>query len=184
MSGASLSNLVGLRACKHLFLHRFIVKHMTNSTLQKQLFQIGAAFAGLAVVAGAFGSHAIKEKLDAVNYDIYQTAVAYQFYHAFALFSIGLGIRRIKENVAKVAFTLFVLGVLLFSGSLYLLSTSMIWANERIGWFGMIAPVGGVSLVLGWAYLAVMGFKPSSSANSAAQVQEMQRRKTHTFDNK
>ena len=54
-----LSNLVGLKAAKHYFLHRFIVKHMTNSTLQKQLFQTGAAFAGLAVVAGAFGSHAI-----------------------------------------------------------------------------------------------------------------------------
>jgi len=157
---------------------------MTNSTLQKQLFQMGASFAGLAVVAGAFGSHAIKEKLDSVNYDIYQTAVAYQFYHAFALFAIGLGMRRIKENVAKVVFTLFVLGVILFSGSLYLLSTSILWANARIGWFGMIAPVGGVSFVVGWAYLALIGFKPSSSSHSAAQVQEMQRRKTHTFDNK
>lgn len=157
---------------------------MTNSTLQKQLIQTGAAFAALAVTAGAFGSHAVKEKLDAVNYDIYQTAVEYQFYHALALFAIGVGMRRIKDNVAKVAFTLFVLGIIFFSGSLYLLSTSMIWAKERIGWFGVVAPVGGVSFVVGWAYLALMGFKPSTSSQSAEKVKEMQRRKTHTFDDK
>lgn len=155
---------------------------MTNSTLQKQLIQSGAAFAALAVIAGAFGSHAIKEKMDTVNYDIYQTAVEYQFYHALGLFAIGVGMRRIKENVAKVAFTLFVLGIIFFSGSLYLLSTSMIWAKERIGWFGVVAPVGGVSFVVGWAYLALMGFKPSTSSQSAEKVKEMQRRKTHTFD--
>jgi uncharacterized membrane protein YgdD (TMEM256/DUF423 family) len=157
---------------------------MTNSTLQKQLIQSGAAFAALAVIAGAFGSHAIKEKLDSVNYDIYQTAVEYQFYHALALFAIGVGMRRIKENVAKVAFTLFVLGIIFFSGSLYLLSTSMLWAKERIGWFGIVAPVGGVSFVVGWAYLAWMGFKPSTSSHSAEKVQEMQRRKKHTFEEK
>jgi uncharacterized membrane protein YgdD (TMEM256/DUF423 family) len=157
---------------------------MTNSTLQKQLIQSGAAFAALAVIAGAFGSHAIKEKMDTVNYDIYQTAVEYQFYHALGLFAIGVGMRRIKDNVAKVAFTLFVLGIIFFSGSLYLLSTSMIWAKERIGWFGAVAPVGGVSFVVGWAYLALMGFKPSTSSQSAEKVKEMQRRKTHTFDDK
>lgn len=157
---------------------------MTNSTLQKQLIQSGAAFAALAVIAGAFGSHAIKEKMDTVNYDIYQTAVEYQFYHALGLFAIGVGMRRIKDNVAKVAFTLFVLGIIFFSGSLYLLSTSMIWAKERIGWFGVVAPVGGVSFVVGWAYLAWMGFKPSTSSQSAEKVKEMQRRKTHTFDDK
>jgi len=157
---------------------------MTNSTLQKQLFQIGAAFAGLAVVAGAFGSHAIKEKLDSVNYEIYQTAVSYQFYHAFALFAIGLGMRRIKENIAKVALTLFVLGIIFFSGSLYLLSTSTIWASGRLDWFGMIAPFGGVSFVAGWAYLAIQGYKPSESSNSAEKVKEMQRRKSPTFEDK
>jgi uncharacterized membrane protein YgdD (TMEM256/DUF423 family) len=157
---------------------------MTNSTLQKQLIQSGAAFAALAVIAGAFGSHAIKEKMDTVNYDIYQTAVEYQFYHALGLFAIGVGMRRIKDNVAKVTFTLFVLGIIFFSGSLYLLSTSMIWAKERIGWFGVVAPVGGVSFVVGWAYLAWMGFKPSTSSQSAEKVKEMQRRKTHTFDDK
>jgi uncharacterized membrane protein YgdD (TMEM256/DUF423 family) len=179
-----LSNLVGLKASKHYFLHRFIVKHMTNSTLQKQLFQIGAVIAGLAVVAGAFGSHAIKENIDSANYDIYQTAVTYQFYHAFAMLIIGLGIRRIKENVAKLAMVLFVLGIIFFSGSLYLLSTSTIWASSHLTWLGMIAPVGGLCFVAGWAYLAKKGYKPSESSNSAEKVQNMQRRKSPTFEEK
>lgn len=157
---------------------------MTNSTLQKQLIQAGAAFAALAVIAGAFGSHLIKAKLDNVHYDIYQTAVQYQFYHAIALFVIGIGIRRINDNVAKTVFALFVIGIILFSGSLYLLSTSLIWAKERIGWFAIIAPVGGVSFVVGWAYIVVRGFKPSTSSQTANKVQEMQRRKPSSTEEK
>lgn len=151
---------------------------MTNSTLQKQLIQAGAAFAGLAVIAGAFGAHAVKEKIDPLNLDIYNTAVEYQFYHAFALLVMGFGSRRLKEQAVKTSFTLFVIGIILFSGSLYLLSTSTIWAKERISWFGAITPVGGVSFVVGWAYLALKGYKPSSHSDSAMKIQEMHKRKS------
>jgi uncharacterized membrane protein YgdD (TMEM256/DUF423 family) len=151
---------------------------MTNSTLQKQLIQAGAAFGGLAVIAGAFGSHGLKDVLEPVNMDIFETAVRYQFYHAFALLIIGFGMRRVKENVAKITFTSFIIGIILFCGSLYLLSTSRLWAGTKLRWFGAVAPVGGVSFVIGWAYLCFRGYKPSTHSHSAQQIQEMHKRKT------
>ncbi|MBW7844312.1 MAG: DUF423 domain-containing protein [Bacteroidia bacterium] len=150
---------------------------MTNSTLQKQLIQAGATFAGLAVIAGAFGTHGIKARLEPSQFDIYLKAVEYQFYHAFGLLILGFGARRLNEQAAKVIFTFFILGIIFFCGSLYLLSTSIIWAKEPISWLGAVAPIGGVSFVIGWGYLVVKGYKPSSNENSAKKVLEMHRRK-------
>lgn len=150
---------------------------MTNSTLQKQFIQTGGAFAGLAVIMGAFGSHALKDVLEPVNLEIYETGVRYQFYHALALLAIGFGLRRVKDDVAKIVFAAFVIGVVLFSGSLYLLSTSRLWAEQKIRWFGAITPVGGVSFIIGWAYLVWKGYKAGTQSQSANQIQEMHRRK-------
>lgn len=151
---------------------------MTNSTLQKQLIQAGAAFAGLAVIAGAFGSHGLKDVIEPVNMEIYETAVRYQFYHAFALLLVGFGMRRLHEQAIKVSFASFVIGIILFCGSLYLLSTSRLWAGTKLRWFGAVAPVGGISFVVGWFYLVYKGYKPSSHSQSAEQIKEMHKRKS------
>lgn len=152
---------------------------MTNSTLQKTMFQAGAAFAGLAILSGAFATHELRPLLTEVDESTYETAVKYHMYHALALVFLGLGIRRIKENVAKTVFTLFTIGIFLFSGSLYLLSTSIIWAEERIAWLGGVTPIGGVAFIIGWLYLAFKGYKPSTSeqSNSGNKILEMHRRK-------
>lgn len=152
---------------------------MTNSTLQRNMIQAGAAFAGVAVILGALGSHELKNVLNEADKLTFETAVKYHFYHALGLLAIGYGARRLKDNVGKTVFTLFVVGIILFSGSLYLLSTSKLWAEDRIEWLGAIAPLGGVSLVAGWFYLALKGYKPSSSeeTRSGRKVMEMQRRK-------
>lgn len=153
---------------------------MTNSTLQKTVIQTGAVFAGVAVVLGALASHELRPLLAEYDRSTFDKAVQYNFYHALALLCLGFGARRVKENVLKTVFPLLVIGIILFCGSLYLLSTSKLWAKERIEWLGAIAPIGGVSFIVGWFYLAFKGYKPSSAeeTRSARKVMEMQRRKT------
>lgn len=143
------------------------------------MIQAGAAFAGLAVIFGALAAHEMKNVLNDKDLAVFETAVRYNFYHALALLAIGYGARRLKENVGKAVFALFVVGIILFSGSLYLLATSKLWAEDRIEWLGAVAPLGGVSFVAGWFYLAFKGYKPSSSeeTRSGKKVMEMQRRK-------
>lgn len=156
---------------------------MTNSTLQKQFFQVGTAFAGLAVFAGAFGSHLLKELIDGNDRNMYEIAVRYQFYHALAILSLGFGLRRMQDSVARFCLAFFIIGIFLFSGCLYLQSTSMVWAGERIKWFGNIVPFGGLSFLIAWFYLAFKGYKPSSSiSESSKKVMEMQKRKSKTTE--
>lgn len=154
---------------------------MTNSTLQRQFIQTGSAFAGLAVIAGAFGSHLLKELIDGNDRNMFEIAVRYQFYHALAMLAIGLGLRRIQDSVARICLAFFIIGIFLFSGCLYLQSTSMVWAGERIKWFGTVVPFGGLSFIIGWFYLTWKGYKPSSSeSESSKKVMQMQKRKTNT----
>jgi uncharacterized membrane protein YgdD (TMEM256/DUF423 family) len=155
---------------------------MTNSTLQKNMIQAGAGFAALAVALGALAAHELKPLLDDYDKGIFEKAVQYNFYHALGLLAMGFGARRIKENIGKTVFYLMIAGIIFFSGSLYMLSTSKIWAAERVEWLGAIAPIGGVSFIAGWILLALKGYKPSSAeeTRSGRKVMEMQRRKSKT----
>jgi len=109
---------------------------------------VGAAFAGLGVAAGAFGAHMLKPILDATMLGVFETAVRYQMYHALALCVVaGVGERRPTLRIAPVGW-LFLIGVLLFSGSLYLLSLT------AVQWVGALTPLGGVALMAGWSLLA------------------------------
>ena len=112
-------------------------------------FGIGCVAAGLAVVLGAFGAHALRDRLGPQILAIYETGVRYQVYHAFALLIVGL----LRGSAARspwidAAGWFFVIGIAVFSGSLYLLSVS----GAR--WLGAITPVGGLAFILGWASLA------------------------------
>lgn len=152
---------------------------MTNSTLQKQLIQTGAAFAGIAVLLGAIGTHEIKPIISDGDFAIFETAVKYQFMHALSILVIAFGLRKLDESVARAVFYLFVTGILLFSGALFLLSTSSVWAHVRMKWFGAIAPIGGLSFVTGWFYLAFKGYKPGTHGVSTSQkIMTMHKRKT------
>lgn len=109
---------------------------------------LGAAFAGLAVAAGAFGAHLLKPILDATMLGTFETAVRYQMYHALALCVIAsFGGRERNLPMTAVAW-LFVLGIVLFSGSLYLLALS------GIRWVGALTPLGGAAFLAGWGMLA------------------------------
>lgn len=110
---------------------------------------IGAVCAALAVTLGAFGAHALKSRLDANTLAVFQTGVEYQFYHALGILVIGLLLMNPQAPVgAKTAGWLLFAGILLFSGSLYVLSLS----GQRM--LGMITPFGGLAFILGWLWLA------------------------------
>lgn len=139
---------------------------MTNHTLQKQLFQTGSFLAGTALALGAFGAHALREQITDQYLNVYETGVRYQFFHAFALLILAVFLRRLHEKTVKLAFFLFTSGAIIFSGSLYLLSTSMLWYGEDLKWLGGITPIGGVALITGWLLMAVNGYKYTSSEES------------------
>lgn len=121
----------------------------------ERIFLLWAAiFGGLGVALGAFGAHALSERLAANLLQTYETAVRYHFYHALALVAVVYAIGRWPQsNLPVAAGWLFVLGVLIFSGSLYLL------AFTGIRWLGAITPIGGVALIAGWACLAVAAWR-------------------------
>lgn len=133
---------------------------MTNRTLQKIMFQSGCVFAALAVVLGAFGAHGLKNSVSAADLDTFETGVKYQFIHALAIVMMSFSLRRLKEKTARISFRLFVWGIGLFSVSLYLLATRSIFGLENeLRWIGGITPLGGLSFIAGWLYLAYNGYK-------------------------
>lgn len=101
------------------------------------------------MVLGAFGAHALKARLDGEALSIWQTAVQYHFWHALAL----LATPQLAGAWAKTSGWLFVGGVVLFSGSLYALALGAPRA------FGMVTPIGGVALILGWLAFAVAAIR-------------------------
>lgn len=112
---------------------------------------ITAALAALLAVAfGAFGAHGLKDRLDEADMAIYRTAVDYHMWHALGLGLIGLLAERHPEAPGfRWAGAAMIIGLLLFSGSLYALSLS------GLRWLGMITPLGGLSFMAGWALVTL-----------------------------
>ncbi|MFZ4377374.1 MAG: DUF423 domain-containing protein [Saprospiraceae bacterium] len=115
----------------------------------------GLSFACLGVVIGAFAAHGLKPLLSLKEINNFETGVKYQFYHAFALIILGIlgAIIPLNERLFKVAGFLFFIGIILFSGSLYLLSTQSLF-NISIPLLGPITPLGGSLLIFGWVFTA------------------------------
>lgn len=109
----------------------------------------GALFMALGVLLGAFGAHALKKVLAPEMLAIYKTGVDYQFYHALGLLLIGLIGFQIDSKWLRWSGKLIIIGIVIFSGSLYALSIS------GIKILGAITPIGGLSFVAGWICLAV-----------------------------
>lgn len=125
----------------------------TRSTLA-----IGAAAGALAVGLGAFGAHALKPMLlETGRLDTYQTAVAYHFYHVFALLATGILMRQNSSRLLGYAATCFCIGIILFSGSLYLICFTGITKA------GVVTPVGGLFFIAGWILLLASALKSKGS---------------------
>ena len=109
-----------------------------------------AAIAGaLSVMLGAFAAHGLKNLLSADNLQIFETAVRYQFYHVFALLAVGILHAAFPGKFIKWAGNLFIAGIIIFSGSLYLLC--YVKQNQLpLNWIGAITPFGGAAFIIGW----------------------------------
>ncbi len=119
----------------------------------RQILITGGIICGLSVVIGAFGAHYLKPLLlDNDKLSAFQTGVQYQIFHGLAILATGLIYQVHSNKFLKTAFWLFLTGVLLFSGSLYLLGVT----NERL--FGPVTPIGGICFMVGWIYF-IMGIK-------------------------
>jgi uncharacterized membrane protein YgdD (TMEM256/DUF423 family) len=124
---------------------------MTSS--QKWLFIVGAFMGFLAVAAGAFGAHALKQKLEPEMLSVFEVGARYHIYHALAICLTALAISIIPGQLMPVAGWLFFAGSIIFSGSLYLL------ALTGVKILGAITPIGGILLLAGWLSFAIAAFK-------------------------
>lgn len=109
----------------------------------------GAVFMALGVLLGAFGAHALKTQISPEMLLVYKTGVEYQFYHALGLLIIGLIGFHIESKWINRSAILIGIGIILFSGSLYILTIS------GIKTIGAITPIGGLSFIAGWISLAI-----------------------------
>ncbi|HQV68707.1 MAG TPA: DUF423 domain-containing protein [Thermoflexales bacterium] len=121
--------------------------------MDRKFFAIGCALAALAVAAGAFGAHGLRGMIDESALANWETAARYQMYHAVGLMAVGYACAAFKRKLAGVAGWLFIVGIVLFSGSLYALSLS----GLRI--LGAITPLGGVAFIAGWICLALAAMR-------------------------
>lgn len=112
----------------------------------------GATFGLLAVILGAMGAHALKSELSTEQLESFQTGVRYQMYHAIMLFIIA-NRKDANDKLLNTISTLFIIGVFLFSFSIYLLSTRTITGIEGLSALGPITPIGGLFLISGWIIL-------------------------------
>ncbi|KAA1175644.1 DUF423 domain-containing protein [Marinobacter salinexigens] len=114
----------------------------------------GAVLGLLAVMAGAFGAHGLRQVVDSRGLEVFQTAVTYQMYHAIGLILLGIlsavGLRR---RILSMAAGFFLAGIVLFSGSLYLLVLT------DIRWVGPVTPLGGLCFMVGWVLVAVAALR-------------------------
>jgi len=119
-------------------------------------FLITAALLGAFTVAlGAFGAHAIKEKVNEYTLGIFETAVKYQFYHVFALLAVGILFQQFSSNWMLWSGRLFIAGIILFCGSLYALTYFLANNNDSMKWLGAITPFGGLCFIAGWVCMAI-----------------------------
>jgi uncharacterized membrane protein YgdD (TMEM256/DUF423 family) len=124
----------------------------------KLFLMLGTISGACAVALGAFGAHGLKNRLTEEMITIYKTGVEYHFYHTFALLAVGLAALYLRSGLLSVSGWCFALGILIFSGSLYVLSISGIRA------LGAITPIGGLFFIAGWVLLAVAIMKGFDTA--------------------
>jgi uncharacterized membrane protein YgdD (TMEM256/DUF423 family) len=126
--------------------------------MNRKIVITAALFGLLAVIAGAFGAHALRAKLSPENLEVWHTAVQYQFYHVFALLFLALFGQHGK--LVNSTYYLFTFGIVFFSGSLYLLACRDLLGTEGLSKaIGPITPLGGLLFIAGWLTLALAAFR-------------------------
>ena len=127
--------------------------------MHRKLIATGALLGAIAVALGAFGAHGLKKIVPAETVQTFQTGVQYQMYHALALLLTGLLYEKCYQKYARIAGVLFMIGIILFSGSLYLLTAGKAAETTSLDKAGIITPFGGVAFIAGWLFLFVAAMK-------------------------
>ena len=121
--------------------------------MQRIFFSLGAGFALLAVAIGAFAAHALKTRLSGEMLSIFEIGARYQMYHALGLIAVAWAISQWNSQLVIAAGWLFVAGIAIFSGSLYVLSLT------GIRQLGAITPIGGLAFIIGWFLLVLAALR-------------------------
>ena len=123
--------------------------------MPKTFLLIAAILGALSVVLGAFAAHGLKKIVPADSITTFETGVRYQFYHTFALLIVGMLLEKFQGQSLVWAGYSFIAGIILFSGSLYLLTILKSTENVGLSRIGFITPIGGLFFVIGWILLFV-----------------------------
>jgi len=121
--------------------------------MAKTFLIIAAVFGFLGVAFGAFGAHALRDKLTPQLLETFETGVRYHMYHVFAIAVVALASTHLRAGLLNLSGWLFVAGIIIFSGSLYILSLT----GEKM--WGAVTPFGGLALLAGWITLAIGLYK-------------------------
>jgi uncharacterized membrane protein YgdD (TMEM256/DUF423 family) len=121
--------------------------------MHKGFLKLAAILGALAVALGAFGAHGLKKLVPPDTISTFETGVRYQFYHVFALLAVGILYERFAGKWLRYAGHCFVTGIVLFSGSLYLLTALKATETVGLSGIGAITPIGGVFFIVGWLCL-------------------------------
>ena len=117
---------------------------------------LAGSFAAIAVILGALGAHALKAKLSPDQLMSFETGVKYQFYHALALLAVYIIQKQTQTNDFNLSAWFFLIGILLFSGSIYFLSTrSLFGMPDGLKFLGPVTPLGGVLMIAGWLIFVI-----------------------------
>lgn len=126
--------------------------------MSRRIILTASLFGIIAVMFGAFGAHTLKSVLSSGSLEIWAKGVEYQFYHTLALLFLSQ-LATDNQKLVKWSYIFFTLGVVLFSGSLYLLATRDILNIAFVNYIGPITPIGGLCFILGWTLLFVSALK-------------------------
>lgn len=121
--------------------------------MNKRFLKTAALLGALTVIFGAFAAHAIKSRVTAETLAVFETGVRYQMYHVFGLFLVGILYKEFPFKSMVWAGNLFLSGMILFSGSLYLLTYFKAIGNENMNWLGAVTPFGGTCFIVGWSLI-------------------------------
>ena len=123
--------------------------------MQQIFIRVAAIVGALSVAIGAFAAHQLKAIVSSDVLQIFETAVKYQFYHVFALMAVGILYKEYGGKWLQWSGYLFILGIILFSGSLYILCVAKHFHPADKSWIGAITPLGGVAFIAAWVLLAI-----------------------------
>lgn len=128
--------------------------------MDKKIFSTAGFFGMSAIILGAFGAHALKKVLSMEELATFETGVKYQMYHALFLLFLGMN-THLSDKKKKIILLLTISGVILFSGSIYLLATDSLNSfNFKV--IGFVTPIGGLLLILAWSILMIHFLKKKS----------------------